>query len=83
MEFFLLDTTIKTTFVWEIHPKDGHNQGLFFPNSVHFCRFPKKGKTGLHQYPLYPSCAPVSDAEYTSISLNIPKYRRKCLNKLF
>ena len=30
-----------------------------------------------------PSCAPVSVAEIASISLNIPKYPWKCLNKLF
>ena len=34
--------------------------------------------------PLRPSsCAPVSEAKYVSISLNISKYTWKCLNKLF
>ena len=41
----------------------------------------KKGKGRL---PLLssPSCAPLSVTEYASISLNIPKYPWKCLNKL-
>ena len=34
--------------------------------------------------PLPPcSCAPVSEAKYVSVSLNISKYTWKCLNKLF
>ena len=40
----------------------------------------KKGRGGLS---LLLSCASMSVAEYTSISLNIPKYSRKCFNKLF
>ena len=33
-------------------------------------------------FPSPPSCAPVSVAEYTSISLSMPKYPWKCLNRL-
>ena len=54
--------------------------GPFFPKWGHFFRFSKRaGKAS----PLPLSCAPLSVAEYTSISLNMPKYPWKCLNKLF
>ena len=39
--------------------------------------FPKSGDFFLSR------CAPVSVAEYASVSLNMPKYPRKWLNKLF
>ena len=39
----------------------------------------KKGRGDL---PSLPSCAPVNVAEYALISLNMPKYPCKCLNKL-
>ena len=32
---------------------------------------------------LPPSCAPVNVSDYAAISLNMPKYPWKCLNKLF
>ena len=38
---------------------------------------------GTETSPLLSSCAPVSVAEYASISLNMPKYPWICLNKLF
>ena len=47
---------------------------VFFPKSRHFFDF-QKGKRGL------PSLVRV--AEYVSISLNMPQYPWKCLNKLF
>ena len=46
-------------------------QWSFFQKHGHFFRFSERvGET----YPLPPCCAPVSVAEYASISLNIPKY---------
>ena len=48
--------------------------------SVFFFSISEVGSGGL---PLHPGCAPVSVPEYASISLNIPKYPLKCLNKLF
>ena len=52
---------------------------LFFQNQGFFFNF-KKGQG----WPLLRShSAPVIMAEYTSISLNIPKYLWKCFNKLF
>ena len=40
-------------------------------------------KSAKEAYPLLPSCAPVSVAEYASVSLNMPKYPWICLNRLF
>ena len=54
--------------------------GLFSPKSGHFYSIFKKDRGSLSSSP---SCAPVSSAEYASISLNIPKHSWKCLNKLF
>ena len=54
--------------------------GPFFPKSGHYFRFSKR--TG-EASPLPLSCAPLSVTEYASISLNMPKYPWKCLNKLF
>ena len=52
----------------------------FFRKSRHSFRFSKRaGETS----PLQPTCAPASVVEYASISLNLPKYSWKCLNKLF
>ena len=54
--------------------------GPFYPNWGHFFRFSKKtGEASSLPF----SCVPVSVAEYASISLNMPKYHWKCLNKLF
>ena len=48
----------------------------FFQKSGHFFRFSKRaGEVS----PLPHGCAPVSVAEYSSISLNMPKYLLKCL----
>ena len=58
--------------------KDGHNQGIFSKIRTPFSII----KTGQGRPSLPPSCLPVSVAEYASISLNIPKYPWKCLNKL-
>ena len=46
--------------------------GPFFQKSELFFRFSKKAGDAS---PLAPSCAPVSVAEYASVSLNIPKSR--------
>ena len=43
----------------------------FISESVHFFRFSRKDRGG---FTLPPSCTPVRVAEYTLISLNIPKY---------
>ena len=53
--------------------------GSFFPKSGHYFRFSKKAA---EVSPLIFSRTPVSVAEYASISLSIPKYPWKCLNKL-
>ena len=53
--------------------------GPFFPKSRHFFQFQKVG-IGT---PSPPCWAPMIGAEYASISLNMPKYSWKCLNKLF
>ena len=50
------------------------------PNSGNSFRFSERTREGS---PLLPNCVPVSVVEYASISLNMPKYRWKCLNKLF
>ena len=44
----------------------------FFPQPGHLFQFSKKGRGGLSALP--PSSAPVSGPDYTSISVNIPKY---------
>ena len=53
----------------------GHFGKHFIKNTIRV--FPKSGNFFL------PSCAPVSVAEYASISLNMPKYPWNWLNKLF
>ena len=45
--------------------------GPFFQKSGHFFRFSERAGEAS---PLQPSFAPVSVAEYPSLSLNIPKY---------
>ena len=59
--------------------------GPFSAKSGHFFWFSENDRGGLPLPlpPPPPSCAPVSVAEIASISLNIPKYPWKCLNKLF
>ena len=52
-----------------------------FTKSGKFFWFSEKGWKGLRYFPCI--CAPVSMAEFASISLNISKYPWKCLNKLF
>ena len=52
----------------------------FFPKSGHFFLFSIKDRGYI---PFPPSCAAGSVAEYASISLKMPKYPWKCLNKLF
>ena len=52
----------------------------FFPKWGDFFLFSKKGRGYI---PSPPSCAAGSVAEYASISLKMPKYPWKCLNKLF
>ena len=54
--------------------------GAFLPKIRTLFLIFEKDRGGL---PLLPSYAPVSVAEYASISLNMPKYPLKCLNKLF
>ena len=78
LEFFLLDT-LKYTLWMENLTGRWAQSGSFFPKSGHFFDF-QKGQ-GRPPFPP-PSCAPVSVAEYASISLNMPKYPWKCLNKL-
>ena len=77
--FFLLDT-LKTAF-WMKHVTQRWTQsGLSFPKSRHFFWFLKNaGETSL--LPLSHTLESV--AEYASMSLNMPKYPWKCLNKLF
>ena len=53
---------------------------IFFPKSGHLLRFSKRAREAS---PLLPNCASVSGTQYASISLNIPKYSWKCLNKMF
>ena len=86
--FFHLDT-LKTK--WN-GIKNGMENGKFDPKMdtirafsqknqcFFFFQFSEVGSGGL---PLHRGCAPVSVPEYASISLNIPKYPLKCLNKLF
>ena len=63
---------------------DGHDQGLSFPNQAAFFDFQKRPKEASSSSPSHrPICMPVSVAEYPIISLNIPKYPWKYLNKLF
>ena len=77
--FFILDT-LKTTIRIENLTRWWTQSGSFFVESRHFFQFSKReGEV----FPLLPSCAPVSVAEYASISLNMSKYPCKCLNKLF
>ena len=79
LDFFLLDT-LKITIRIENLTRWWTQSGSFFVESRHFFQFSKReGEV----FPLLPSCAPVSVAEYASISLNMSKYPCKCLNKLF
>ena len=76
---FLL-STLKTIFWVENLTQRWIRTGPFFPKSGQVFRFSKSSRGGL---PLPPSCAPVSVAEYATVTLNIPKYHWKCLKKLF
>ena len=76
---FLLDI-LKTTFLIENLTQRWTQSGPFFKKSAHFfSMFKQVGEASL----LPSNCAVVSAAEYASISLNMPKYPWKCLNKLF
>ena len=77
LELFLLDT-LKTTILMENLIQWWTQSRPFFPNSWYFFRFSKRTKEGS---PFLPNCVPVSVVEYASISLNMPKYRWKWLNK--
>ena len=79
LELFL--DTIKTTFWIENFIQRRTQSGPFFPKiRPFFSIFNKeKGKP----LPLPPSYALMSVAEYASVSLSVPKYPWKCLNKLF
>ena len=79
LNFFLLDTP-KITFWMKNSTQRWTLSGALFSESVHFFRFSRKGRGG---FTLPPSCKPVHVAEYTIISVNIPKYPWKCLNNLF
>ena len=64
MDFFLLDT-LKITIRIENLTRWWTQSGSFFVESRHFFQFSKReGEV----FPLLPSCAPVSVAEYASIS---------------
>ena len=79
LESFLLNT-LETTFWMENLTQRWKQSEPFFQKSGIFCRFSKRaGEVS----PLPLSCAPVSVTEYASVSLNIPKYPWKYLNKLF
>ena len=71
------ESTVKTK-IWNerFNPKMDTIRTCF-PNSRHFLIFKK-----VQGRPSPSSCVPVSVAEYTAISLNIPKCWWKCLNKL-
>ena len=78
---------LKTTFWMENLTQWWMQLGPFFQKS----RFLKNHRFSINRFskrpgeasPLPPSCVPVYVAEYTSISLNMPKYPWKCLIKLF
>ena len=78
LELFLLDI-LNTTFLMENLIQWWTQSRRFIPNSGYSFRFSKRTREGS---PLLPNCVPVSVVEYASISLNMPKYRWKCLNKL-
>ena len=78
--FGLFSPTLKTTIRIENLTRWWTQSGSFLVESRHFFQFSKReGEV----FPLLPSCAPVSVAEYASISLNVSKYPCKWLNKLF
>ena len=78
MEVFLLNT-FKTTFSIANLTQRWTQSEPFFENQDTFVDFKKAGEVS----PLPSSCALVNVTEYTSVSLNMPKYPWKCLNKLF
>ena len=57
-------------------------RALFSKIRAFFLQFSKTDRRAPPPPLLKPSCAPVSVAEYASISLNIPKYPWKCLNNV-
>ena len=76
-EFFLLDPH-KTTYWMEILTRRWTQSGPFFPKPEDFFFWSsKKGRGGLSL-----CCVPVIVDDNGSVSLNIPKYLWKCLNKL-
>ena len=60
--------------------KGTSSSGPFFPKSGHFFRFSKRAGVAS---PFLTSSPHESVASFPSISLNIPKYPWKCLNKQF
>ena len=76
LEIFVLDI-LKTTF-WIRNLRWTQSRPLF-PKSRLFLISKIEGEVS----PLPSSCVPVSVAEYALISLNMPKYPWRCLNKLF
>ena len=72
LEFFHLNT-LKFAFWMENSTQRWTQSGPFFPKPGHFW-FSNKGRGDLPLPPMH---------QYASISLNIPKYPWKCLNKLF
>ena len=79
LELFL--DTIKATFWIENFIQRRTQSGPFFPKIWPFFSIfnKEKGKP----LPLPPRYALMSVAEYASVSLSVPKYPWKCLNKLF
>ena len=75
---FLLDTP-KTIFSTENLTQRWTQSGSFFSKSGYFFRFLKRVE---EVFPP-PFCTPIIVAEYPSVSLDMPKYSWKCLNKLF
>ena len=80
LDFFLLDA-LKTIFWMENLTQRWTKSGPFFPKSGLVFWFSKRAGGGVSLLLL--SCAQIGVAEYASISLNMPKYPWKCLNKLF
>ena len=73
-----LQDTLKTTF-WIKNLTQGGHKAFLSKIRTLFSILKKSRET----FPLPSSCAPVSVIVYASISLNMPKYPWKCLNKLF
>ena len=74
-EIFLLDTP-KTTFWMENLTQRLTKSGPFF-QTLFWIFINWQGR------PPCPSCMSVNVAEYALMSLNIPKYLERCLNKVF